>query len=193
MQNEATNCIAVAVVFAALMGAADGARGADAAFFPPATPERPMIETLHGVTLTDRYRWLENGKDSTVEAWSRAQHAATLAYLDRNAPAISGMRDEIARNYDRDRTYPPLFKHGANSSRAQRRANRKPSSTRGSMDARCCSSIQSQSIRPARRRSGRWFRIARRRAWRSGSSRAGRKYRISGLSTPRPARKSARR
>ena len=22
------------------------------------------------------------------------------------------MRDEIARNYDRDRTYPPFFKHG---------------------------------------------------------------------------------
>jgi prolyl oligopeptidase len=113
VRDKATSCSAVAVVFSALIGAAPhGARGADAAFFPPATPERPVVETLHGVTLTDRYRWLENGKDSTVEAWSRAQHAATLAYLDRNAPAISGMRDEIARNYDRDRTYPPLFKHG---------------------------------------------------------------------------------
>ena len=105
--------IETALVLLALMGAATaGAQGADATFFPPATPARSVVETLHGVTLTDRYRWLENGKDPTVEAWSRAQHAATLAYLDRNAPAISGMREEIARNYDRDRTYPPLFKHG---------------------------------------------------------------------------------
>ena len=33
-------------MFATLTGAAaDGARGADAAFFPPATPERPVVET----------------------------------------------------------------------------------------------------------------------------------------------------
>src|SRR4029450_5517366 len=52
------------------------------------------------------------GRGGVGGAWRRAQHAATLAYLDRNAPAVAGMRDEIARNYDRDRTYPPLFKHG---------------------------------------------------------------------------------
>ena len=103
----------VSIAAVSLLGPmSDDVRAADAVFFPPATPERPVAETLHGVTLTDRYRWLENGKDATVEAWSRAQHAATLNYLDRNAPAFSGMRDEIARNYDRDRTYPPLFKHG---------------------------------------------------------------------------------
>src|SRR4030095_952219 len=75
--SQKRDCTAFAVVFAALTGpAADGARAAEAAFFPPATPERPVVETMHGVTLTDRYRWLENGKDATVEAWSRAQHAA---------------------------------------------------------------------------------------------------------------------
>ena len=101
------------VLFATLIGAAiDTAQGAEGTFFPPATPARPVAETLHGVTLTDRYRWLESGKDAAVEAWSRAQHAATQNYLDRAAPAIPGMRDEIARNYDRDRTYPPFFKHG---------------------------------------------------------------------------------
>ena len=50
---------------------------AQPAFSPPATPARPVVETLHGVTLTDRYRWLENGKDAEVERWTRTQHAAT--------------------------------------------------------------------------------------------------------------------
>ena len=81
-------------------------------FFPPETPARPVVDVLHGTTLTDRFRWLENGKDPEVEAWTRAQHAATLGFLDRNAKPVPGMREELARYFDRDRTDPPLFKHG---------------------------------------------------------------------------------
>ena len=85
---------------------------ADNSFFAPSTPARPVVETLHGVTLTDRYRWLEDGKDAQVQAWTRAQQAATLNYLDRAAPAIPGLKDELTRYIDRDRTDAPFFKHG---------------------------------------------------------------------------------
>jgi prolyl oligopeptidase len=85
---------------------------AESMFFAPSTPGRPVVETLHGVTLTDRYRWLEDGKNAEVQAWTRAQHAATLNYLDRVAPAIPGMKDELTRYFDRDRTDAPFFKHG---------------------------------------------------------------------------------
>ncbi len=85
---------------------------AAAPFYPPQTPSRPVVDNLFGVTLTDRYRWLEDGKDPAVEAWTRAQHAATLAYLDHNAPPVAGMRDELARLFDRDKTDAPFFKHG---------------------------------------------------------------------------------
>jgi len=88
------------------------ATAADIAFFAPATPARPVVETLHGITLTDRYRWLEDGKDAEVQSWTRAQHAATLNYLDRAAPSVPGMKDELTRFYDRDRTDAPFFKHG---------------------------------------------------------------------------------
>jgi prolyl oligopeptidase len=81
-------------------------------FSPPETPAIPVVETIGGVTLTDRYRWLENGKDPAVTRWTQAQHAATLAYLDRRAPAIPGMKDELARYFDRDRTDAPFFKNG---------------------------------------------------------------------------------
>jgi len=82
------------------------------AFFPPETPARPVIDVLHGTTLTDRYRWLENGKDPEVALWTRAQHAATVQFLERNAPPVAGMKEELTRYFDRDRTDPPLVKHG---------------------------------------------------------------------------------
>jgi prolyl oligopeptidase len=83
-----------------------------APFYPPQTPARPVVETLHGVTLADPYRWLEDARAPEVEAWTRAQHASTLAYLDRSAPPIDGLREELSRYFDRDRTDAPFFKHG---------------------------------------------------------------------------------
>jgi prolyl oligopeptidase len=88
------------------------ATAAEIPFFPPATPARPVVDTLHGVLLTDRYRWLEDGKAPEVQAWTRAQHAATLSYLDRAAPSVPGMKDELTRYFDRDHTDAPFFKNG---------------------------------------------------------------------------------
>ena len=81
-------------------------------FAPPPTPARPVVEDLHGVRLTDPYRWLENGKEAEVEAWTRAQHQATLAWLDANAPPVAGLHDELVAYFDRDITQPPFFKKG---------------------------------------------------------------------------------
>jgi prolyl oligopeptidase len=94
------------------LACASVAPAADIAFFAPATPARPVVETLHGVTLTDRYRWLEDGKSAEVQAWTRAQHAATVNYLDRAAPPVPGVKDELTRYFDRDRTDAPFFKYG---------------------------------------------------------------------------------
>ena len=49
----------------------------------PATATAPVTDIYHGVPVTDPYRWLENGADPKVEAWSKAQNARTRAYLDR--------------------------------------------------------------------------------------------------------------
>jgi prolyl oligopeptidase len=84
----------------------------DAAFFPPKTPVRPVVDVLHGTTLTDGYRWLENGQDPAVTAWTRDQHAATLRFLDAHAAPSPGVKEELGRYFDRDRTEPPLFKNG---------------------------------------------------------------------------------
>ncbi len=48
-----------------------------------ATPQRPVVDTYHGVAVTDPYRWLENASDPAVRTWSAAQNAQTRAALDR--------------------------------------------------------------------------------------------------------------
>ncbi len=75
-------------------------------FAPPATPARPVVDTLFDVRLTDPYRWLEDKDDAEVKAWSHAQHQATLDYAEEAYPAVPGLHDEIAAYLDRDQISP---------------------------------------------------------------------------------------
>ena len=81
-------------------------------FDPPPTPARPVVDVVHGVALTDPYRWLEDGKNAEVQAWTRAQHDATVAWLETNAPPVAGLHEELVGYFDRDITQPPFFKKG---------------------------------------------------------------------------------
>ena len=49
---------------------------------PPATPIDPVTEVLHGVEITDPYRWLEDQKSPRTRQWIDEQTAYTRAYLD---------------------------------------------------------------------------------------------------------------
>ncbi|MDP9381104.1 MAG: prolyl oligopeptidase family serine peptidase [Chloroflexota bacterium] len=57
---------------------------------PPETRAVPIAETLHGVTLTDPYRWLEDGEASEVRQWVERQNEYTATILD----AVPG-REEL--------------------------------------------------------------------------------------------------
>ena len=49
---------------------------------PPPTVVEPITETLHGVEVTDPYRWLEDQNSPRTRAWLEEQAAYTCAYLD---------------------------------------------------------------------------------------------------------------
>src|SRR5579872_1625683 len=49
---------------------------------PPATPKNPVTEVYHGVSVTDPYRWLENGSDPAAQEWVAAQNQYSRAVLD---------------------------------------------------------------------------------------------------------------
>ncbi|HYQ82305.1 MAG TPA: S9 family peptidase, partial [Anaeromyxobacteraceae bacterium] len=61
---------------------------------PPATPRRPVSATYQGVTVTEDYRWLENGADPEVQAWSRAEDARARAWLSA-LPGADGVRVRV--------------------------------------------------------------------------------------------------
>jgi prolyl oligopeptidase len=48
----------------------------------PPTRIAAVTDVYHGVSVEDPYRWLENGTDPEVRAWTSAQTARTRAYLD---------------------------------------------------------------------------------------------------------------
>ncbi|HEY3411695.1 MAG TPA: prolyl oligopeptidase family serine peptidase [Armatimonadota bacterium] len=48
----------------------------------PPTPKKPVADVYHGVSVTDDYRWLEDGNDPAVRKWSDAQNKRTHAILD---------------------------------------------------------------------------------------------------------------
>jgi len=49
---------------------------------PPFTPVEPVTEILHGVTVTDPYRWLEEQESPTTRDWLTEQHGYARSYID---------------------------------------------------------------------------------------------------------------
>jgi prolyl oligopeptidase len=61
----------------------------------PKTPLDDVTEVLHGETITDPYRWLEDGENPETRRWTEQQNALTEAYL----AAVPG-RDRIGRRLE---------------------------------------------------------------------------------------------
>ena len=49
----------------------------------PSTRKVDHVDTYHGVTVADPYRWLEDDNSAETAAWVEAQNKVTFAYLDR--------------------------------------------------------------------------------------------------------------
>ncbi|SRR6266404_1208109 len=62
---------------------------------PPPTPIEPVTEVLHGVPVTDPYRWLEDHDSPRTRKWLEKQTGYTRGYLD----AIPG-RERIRRRVE---------------------------------------------------------------------------------------------
>jgi prolyl oligopeptidase len=60
----------------------------------PATPARPVVDTYHGVSVTDAYRWLEHDKADEVQQWSDAQNAYARSILDK-LPGVEAIRARV--------------------------------------------------------------------------------------------------
>src|SRR5882762_6351220 len=48
----------------------------------PPTPAEPVTEILHGISVTDSYRWLEDPSSARTRTWLKEQITYARAYLD---------------------------------------------------------------------------------------------------------------
>ncbi|MBW4462674.1 MAG: prolyl oligopeptidase family serine peptidase [Nodosilinea sp. WJT8-NPBG4] len=76
----------------------------------PSSPQHDQVDTYHGVTVPDPYRWLEDPQSPASQEWIEAQNQVTSAYLE----GLSGrqtINDRLTQiwNYER---YSTPFKRG---------------------------------------------------------------------------------
>ena len=74
----------------------------------PVTPKIPVTDTYHGETVTDYYRWLEEGSSDEVRNWSDAQNAHARSILD-NLPSVDAIRDRVTEILTAKTVSPGLF------------------------------------------------------------------------------------
>src|ERR1043166_423449 len=66
---------------------------------PPVTAIEPVTEVLHGVTVTDPYRWLEDQDSPRTRAWLAEQYVYTRTYLD-SIPGRIKIRERVRELLD---------------------------------------------------------------------------------------------
>jgi prolyl oligopeptidase len=77
---------------------------------PPVTPVDAVTEVLHGVPVTDPYRWLEDQDSQRTRQWLDAQHEYGRAYLD-STTGRDRIRERIRELVDVE-TYDSIQKVG---------------------------------------------------------------------------------
>jgi len=77
---------------------------------PPFSPTEPVTEVLHGVSVTDPYRWLEEQNSPRTRAWLEEQSRYARAYLD-NIQGRDRVRRRV-REFLAVETYDSLQKSG---------------------------------------------------------------------------------
>jgi prolyl oligopeptidase len=77
---------------------------------PPFSPIEPVTDILHGIPVTDPYRWLEDHNSPQTRAWVEEQTRYARAYLDRS-PGRAQIRGRVKELVDVE-TYDFFLKSG---------------------------------------------------------------------------------
>ena len=98
----ACRCAAIPAVFLVSIAAAA----------PPSTPRHDVVTVMHGVTVRDPYRWLENPRSPKVEAWIGAQNAYADSVMGqfKDAGAITDRVRQLSTTSTEQ--YEPQLVHG---------------------------------------------------------------------------------
>ena len=78
---------------------------------PPPTPVHPVTDILHGVAITDPYRWLEDQNSPQTRAWLKAQIQYSEAFLSR-LPMRGKVKQRLEQLSRIDSYGIPIARHG---------------------------------------------------------------------------------
>jgi prolyl oligopeptidase len=76
----------------------------------PVTRQSDQIDTYHGVTVADPYRWLEDPDSQETRAWVESQNQVTFAYLEQ-IPQRQSLKDRLTQLWDYEK-YGIPFRQG---------------------------------------------------------------------------------
>jgi prolyl oligopeptidase len=82
MHTFCLDILLLLLILCVALGASQSAT-ADEAPRPPQTRQDNVTETVHGVTITDPYRWLENQESKETRDWIAAQNTYSDSLLDK--------------------------------------------------------------------------------------------------------------
>ena len=77
----------------------------------PASQSEPVVETLHGVTVTDPYRWLEDQQAPATRDWIARQNAYTDAMIG-GLPQKQAAAARVEEMLNTDQVGTPAVKGG---------------------------------------------------------------------------------
>jgi prolyl oligopeptidase len=76
---------------------------------PPATDASDPPSVIHGVSVADPYRWLEDAQSPATRAWITAQQQYTNALLS-SRPGMNSLREEVRRLVEIDEPHRVLYR-----------------------------------------------------------------------------------
>jgi prolyl oligopeptidase len=77
--------------------------------YPP-SPLGSVVDTYHGTTVADPYRWLEHADDPATRRWVDAQNVLTASIV--NTPRRAAIARRLTKLYDYPRVSAPLKRNG---------------------------------------------------------------------------------
>jgi prolyl oligopeptidase len=94
--RKTVNALVSGVTGALIVTSAVAVVGPNPVAPPPAAPTGQVVDTYHGVTVADPYRWLEKTDDPKVKQWSQAENQRARQYLDA-LPFRQAMYDRLMK------------------------------------------------------------------------------------------------
>src|SRR5579862_6403579 len=78
---------------------------------PPPTAAVNVVETIHGISVSDPYQWLEDGKSAQTRAWIKSQQGYTSSLLS-SRPGMDGLRKDVDALTDIEEAQRVLYRRG---------------------------------------------------------------------------------